>query len=191
MKLLLYIAELYPCGSKFENMTSIQDMGKLIATLDFQPWTKECLKKRLFTIIHDLLCGENREELFKRTMMMAERWFTENNYDKNFLKVVKALVEYLWNSNDVFESICRKNATSWPHNFPMREKRQFGLMDTLHTMKSIFCDDQVLSETIKEMQRRHDEYPYLLEVVGNLWCCLVTGEWEEIIKWERENGKGK
>ena len=167
-------------------------MTNLANQLRFGVKTKKCLQHRIFGTIRDLLCGESRENILERFLgFVIKNLATRNNTDSNQLEMMMKVIAPLINDTTKFEilldQMCKKKTTSPSAVQPAREKRQFGLLDTLHLLKSVFCDEEIVGAAMKELQRRSNASQYVIYVISNCWCCLIMGEWDSIADNQQEN----
>ena len=167
------------------------EAGKLVPKLEFSQGTKRCLQSHLNGTLYDLLCrqgtrDENLDYFLDFVVDLADisiqdkgdKWL---KLARIFAKIIKKSKEFIF--EHLVDPFCPNEK---PGNTKIRKKkvrRQFGVINTLHTLKSIFCDPIVIEGYAKEMQDRYDKTftAWALGFLGKAWCCLITGEWYSMI----------
>ena len=209
LRLILYGSDFFPCTEDMadksdQTLQLVRRLTNLAGQLEFSVETKECLENRLFATLKDLLCGDDRKKILDYILGFIKNWITRNNADSRLLEMTEVLAP-LFNNTTQFEillnQMCpvktKSRSAVLPKEkrqipvylvYPARAKRQFGLLNTLHLLKSIFCDEEIVGAAMKELQRRSKASHTVIYVVSNYcWCCLIMGEWDSIADNQQEN----
>lgn len=98
----------------------------------------------------------------------------------DFVEIVKTMMVSVL--KDIVGPQCPKDK-SRQNIHSLRSRRQFGVKDMLQTLKNIFCNAEVIRGYGEELQRRHNNTftAWAMEAFGEAWCCLVDGEWDEML----------
>ena len=180
-------------GSSEEKWKIRKNAGHLVVKLEFSKETKVCLQSFLNGTLHDLLCKqgmreENLDHLLDFVTDLAEISIKETGsvWSKAvplIAKIVKKSKKFIF--ENFMDPLCpREKPDADKANIrPMKIRRQFGVTDTLHTLKIIFCDPTVLEGYAEEMQKRYRKTftAWTPGVLGKAWCCLINGEWHSIM----------
>ena len=166
-------------------------MGHLLGVIDLQPGTKHCLENVLKDQLDGFLCAKDREETFNKLLdfvvrhveITLEDWKVDQSWIKllhDFAEIIKTLMVTVL--QEIVGPQCPIGKLS-PNIRSSRSRRQFGVKDMLQTLKNIFCDPTVIKGYGEELQRRHNNTftAWAIEAFGEAWCCLVDGEWDEIL----------
>ena len=195
-KFILYVSHIVTCdalvnGRSIEKWMIREEARKLVPKLEFSQGTKRCLQSHLNGTLYDLLCrqgtrDENLDYFLDFVVDLAnisvidkgDKWLKlAQLIAKIIKKCKKSLFEHL------VDPICPNEKPDTTKIRPKKVRRQFGVINTLHTLKSIFCEPIVVEGYAKELQDRYDKKftAWALGFLGKAWCCLITGEWYSMI----------
>ena len=196
LKFILYISHIVTCDSLVEGRSEEKwkirnEAGRLLPMLEFSQGTKGCLQSHLNNTLYDLLCRHGiREEHLDYFLDFAVDLANISVNDKGdkWLKSAQIIAEFIKKCKKslfkhLVDPFCPNEKPGPDHIWPMKVRRQFGVVNMLHTLKSIFCDPIVVEGYATEMQERYNKTftAWALRFLGKAWCCLITKEWESIM----------
>ena len=196
LRFILHISHFFTCESGQLHVQSADaksnriGMEDVLKKVTFSNVTKECIERQLADTLYDVLCADDREENMDKalefTLEVIERMGDEDLNGKwgsikigieLFTKFKTFIYKY------IMDPLCPSEKPSDANRRSTKERRQFGVIDILHTLENVYCDPVVVRGIGRFAKAKHKNThsDWLFEETSKYWCCLVKGEWEDII----------
>ena len=196
LRFILYMLHIITCdaskaGRSEERWEISKQAGDLVLNLQFSKESKVCLQSRLEDAVYNIWCKRQlREESLDHFLDfladLARMSIGRKNsqfFDTIILtvKLIKQLKPFLFKY--LADPRCPEKKPDAAKIRPKKVRRQFGVTDTLHTLKTIFCDPIVIEGYATEMEERYNKTftAWGLGYLGKTWCCLINGEWKSMV----------